>query len=633
MRVRRFLLSALLSAGALSGTAMAQNPSAKDALQLKPLQSDVQYETPEASQQDSCTIKAEKFGGRNGWVVRDSAGQILRRFVDSNSDNVVDVWSYFQNGIEVYRDIDSNYNNKADQHRWLNTAGTRWAVDSNEDGKIDSWKAISPQEVSKELITAIAEVDAKRFENLLLSDAEISKLGLEQDKAKELSEQVKAAKAQFAQLARSQSKISRQTKWLNLGATQPGTVITGVDGAADGFNVYENTIAILEGGGQTSEINVGTIIQVGNVWKLIDLPQIDTENAVATGERGFFFRASGVMPNPQNTAIAGGISEEMQTLLTELEKLDRDAASATTTTAKASYHKQRTTVLKKLANIGETPEDKRQWLQQLADTVSAAVQSGEYPDGVAELDKLLSEIKSDKTLSAYVKFRKMTAEYGLSLSADNVDFAKVHSKWLEDLEAFIGEYPASPDAAEAMLQLAMAEEFAGQEDESTEWYQKITQQFPNTAAAKKAAGAVKRIKSVGQPLVLAGTSIDGKRIDLTTYRGRVVVLHYWATWCQPCINDMRIIKDLFAKYGRNGFSPIGVSLDYQKSQAEQFLTENRIAWPQIYEPGSLDGRMANELGILTLPTMMLIDDKGRVVNRNIHISELETELKKLIKED
>ena len=53
----------------------------------------------------------------------DRTGKILREFVDTNGDNVVDRWSYFKDGVEVYRDIDENFNGKADQHRWLNTAG------------------------------------------------------------------------------------------------------------------------------------------------------------------------------------------------------------------------------------------------------------------------------------------------------------------------------------------------------------------------------------------------------------------------------------------------------------------------------------------------------------------------------
>ena len=47
------------------------------------------------------------------------------------------MWCYFLDGLEVYRDIDSNFNGKADQYRWFHTAGTRWGTDKNEDGRID----------------------------------------------------------------------------------------------------------------------------------------------------------------------------------------------------------------------------------------------------------------------------------------------------------------------------------------------------------------------------------------------------------------------------------------------------------------------------------------------------------------
>ena len=66
-------------------------------------------------------------------MVKNGAGQMLRIFVDTNADNTVDQWSYYKDGVEVYRDIDSNHNGKADQCRWLNTAGTRWGIDKNED--------------------------------------------------------------------------------------------------------------------------------------------------------------------------------------------------------------------------------------------------------------------------------------------------------------------------------------------------------------------------------------------------------------------------------------------------------------------------------------------------------------------
>ena len=76
-------------------------------------------------------------------------GVILRKFVDTNDDNIVDQWSYYKDGLEVYRDIDSNFNGKADQYRWFHTGGSRWGIDTKEDGTIDYWKSISAEEVTR----------------------------------------------------------------------------------------------------------------------------------------------------------------------------------------------------------------------------------------------------------------------------------------------------------------------------------------------------------------------------------------------------------------------------------------------------------------------------------------------------
>jgi thioredoxin-like negative regulator of GroEL len=92
---------------------------------------------------------------------------------------------------------------------------------------------------------------------------------------------------------------------------------------------------------------------------------------------------------------------------------------------------------------------------------------------------------------------------------------------------------------------------------------------------------------------------------------------------------MPVLKGLVEKY-KGRFVVIGVSLDNSRSALSAYLSKNRLPWPHIYEDGGLDSRPANQLGILTLPTMILLDKDGKVVDRNVQTAELQDQLKDLL---
>ncbi|MGC4004549.1 MAG: hypothetical protein QM811_16070 [Pirellulales bacterium] len=125
------------------GELAAQSPTVADALRLMPSQkADVEFDLPTAAEIPNCKIEA--LPRVSGWIIRGPNGQILREFLDTNKNRVVDRWSYYKDGLEVYRDIDENHDGRPDQFRWLNIAGVRWGIDKNQDGVVDEWKAIRP---------------------------------------------------------------------------------------------------------------------------------------------------------------------------------------------------------------------------------------------------------------------------------------------------------------------------------------------------------------------------------------------------------------------------------------------------------------------------------------------------------
>lgn len=110
-------------------------------------QADAEYDQVSPADAATCTGTYETRNDVRGLLIVGPTGQPLRWLADSNGDGKIDQLSFFKDGIEVYRDIDSDFDDKIDQSRWLATAGTRWGIDKDQDGILDEWKMISAEEV------------------------------------------------------------------------------------------------------------------------------------------------------------------------------------------------------------------------------------------------------------------------------------------------------------------------------------------------------------------------------------------------------------------------------------------------------------------------------------------------------
>lgn len=628
---RRLLWGCCLLAG--GSIASAATPTADQALGLKPVQKDVEYDVPKAETIAKCSIEVEKIGAGSGWHVKDADGSTLRRFIDTNGDNTVDLWCYYADGIEIYRDVDSNANGKADQFRWLNTAGSRWGMDTDEDGKIDTWKAISAEEVSAEAVQAMSTRDATRFRRLLLTDEELKSLGLGDKYNGVIGEKITAAPQKFSGLT-TDSKFSNvansSTKWLNFSGSRPGLVPSGTNGTTKDLLVYENVAAMMELGGKTGQVQIGTMIRVGDVWRLVDVPMPVAEGETQVTTNAVFFNAA----NPVQTAVAGGTSTTgpQGEIFNQLQELDAKLGKATTKEELAAIKKQRADLIERVLPTLKEAEDRNLWARQLVDTLSEGVQSGTNPEFLARLTALQkpSLDGSDKDIASYARFSAMTAEYILSQNDPKGDFTKIQAKWLDDLRAFVKEFPAAAETPEALLHLAIDAEFAGKDEDAKTLYTQIGTQFPNAAAAKKAVGAVRRLDSIGKPLTLTGDTIDGKPFTMKMAIGKPTVIFYWATNGATTAGDVAMLKQVQAKYATE-LNVIGVNLDANKNDVIAYLAQNKLPWINLFEEGGMDGRFANELGILTQSMILIVDKSGNVANRSVHISELDRELATIIK--
>jgi len=628
---RNFLPNTLPIVFALAALAPAAHAeSVQKALAMKPVQPGVEYERPDAETAKQCKLGSVRIKGWRGFELIGPDGATLRRFADTNGDKKIDHWCYFQHGIEVYRDVDADYDGKADQYRWLGTGGTRWGLDDDEDGRIDRWKQISAEEVTAEVVAALGERSSRRFLPLLISDDELDSLGLGDTKAEQIAVKAERAADDFKALATKQTAVGKDSRWVQFAASPPGVVPANTDGSTQDVTVYENAVAMFETGDKSGQLMVGTLIKVGDAWRLVELPSVGGEDEAIAQTTGIFFKPGGsAMPAATATAAIG---EQTQKLVTELEAVDQQLTQAKQDKEVAELHEKRAFTVERLIEVAETPSERQTWVRQLVDTLSVAAQTGAYPEGAKRLRLVARKFADgDKSLKAYADYQAIGTEYIVRQTPD-ADFAKVQEWYLDALRGFVKRYPDTPEAAQAWLQLGLSKEFEDKDDEALRYYKKVASSFPSTDAGTKAAGAVRRLESVGKTIPLAGTTIDGKKFSLSALRGKPVIVHYWATWCEVCKQDMKLLRQLQARYGRAGLQIVGVSVDQTKEIASGFLREAKLPWYQLFEPGGLESSpLATTLGVQTLPTMLLIGRDGKVVRHNVRAAELDDELQKMLK--
>jgi len=272
------------------------------------------------------------------------------------------------------------------------------------------------------------------------------------------------------------------------------------------------------------------------------------------------------------------------------------------------------------------------WIRQLIDTVGFAVQSGAYPSGLERMKSLGRKYAgADKDLASYIDFQTISTEYASKLQP-GTDSAKVQEWYLDQLTAFSKRYPSSPEAAQAMLQLALGKEFENNEKEALGYYRTIAKQFRGTDAADKATGAIRRLDSIGKPIDLRGRDLDGKPFALSALRGRPVVIQYWAAWCEPCKQDAKQLRRLQAQFKREDLQIVGVNIDASRQDAAASLKADPMPWTQLFEEGGLESSpLAKQFGVQTLPTMMLVDKSGKLVRHNVTVAELPSEIEQIVK--
>lgn len=124
--------------------------------------------------------------------------------------------------------------------------------------------------------------------------------------------------------------------------------------------------------------------------------------------------------------------------------------------------------------------------------------------------------------------------------------------------------------------------------------------------------------------------VKGNTVTLSSFKGKIVLIDFWASWCGPCrASNPKIVK-LYNKYKASGFEVFGVSFDEKTTAWKRAIRTDRINYSQVIDTKIWEGDVAYKYGIEAIPTTFLLDKEGKIVAIDLEGKELEEAVKALL---